>query len=99
MYERIVVLAQEGPADRAANLGKIVLYIIGLIALVGILALLGMLAHRLEQMGWPLWLSGGIGLVVLIVGYVAGSVRIMQTGGVIMAASLGIALFGAMTSG
>jgi hypothetical protein len=89
----------EDAGDRAGNVGHVVLLLGAVGALMIVFLVLGKIAHRITEMGWPLWLSGGVGFLILIGGYIAGSSTTMTVGGVVMATSLGIALFGAMVEG
>lgn len=85
--------------DRASNVGTVILVVIGLVVFIAVCLVVGKVAHQLVEAGWPLWSSGASGLLVLAVGYIAGSSAVMTTGGAIMAASLGIAMFGYMMGG
>lgn len=89
----------EDAGDRAGNVGHVVLLLGALVVFMIVVLVLGKVAHYITEMGWPLWLSGGVGFLILIGGYIAGSSTTMTVGGVVMAVSLGIALFGALVEG
>ena len=89
----------EDAGDRAGNVGHVVLLLGALVAFIIVVIFLGKVAHHITEMGWPLWLSGGVGFLILIGGYIAGSSTTMTVGGVVMAISLGIALLGAIVEG
>lgn len=93
------LLEAEDAGDRAGNVGHVVLLLGAIVAFIIVFVVLGKIAHRIAEMGWPLWLSGGVGFLIVIGGYIAGSSTAMTVGGVIMALSLGIALFGALVEG
>ncbi len=89
----------EDAGDRAGNVGYVVLLLGAVVVLIVAMVLLAKVAHYLTELGWPLWLTGGVGFLILIGGYIAGSSTVMTTGGIVMAASLGVALFGVMIHG
>jgi hypothetical protein len=93
------LLSAEDAGDRAGNVGQVVLLLGAVVAFIVVVVLLGTVAHRIAEMGWPLLLSGGVGFLLLIGGYIAGSSTTMTVGGAVMAASLGIALLGYLVHG
>ncbi len=89
----VAILASETPADRAGNVGMILLFILTL-AGIGLAGwLIASLGGRLVRMGWPLWLVGGAGALVVLAGYIGGSSGGMKVGGSIMAGALGLAIW------
>jgi hypothetical protein len=93
------LMIAEDAGDRAGNVAQVVLILAAVVVFIVIVVFLAKVAHFLAELGWPLWLTGCIGFLVLIGGYIAGSSIAMTTGGVVMAASLGIAMFGYMFHG
>ncbi|KJK49498.1 hypothetical protein UK23_13670 [Lentzea aerocolonigenes] len=93
------LMIAEDAGDRAGNVIQVVLLLGAIVVFIVAAVFLAKVAHFLAELVWPLWLTGGIGFLILVGGYIAGSSSAMTTGGIVMATSVGIAIFGYMIHG
>jgi hypothetical protein len=86
------VLAQETGGDRAGDVVRVVLIILGiaaaLLALVGLAFGAFFLSRWLVRQAWLMWTLGGGGAMLVVAGYVAGSTPVMLAGGLMIGLAL-----------
>jgi hypothetical protein len=86
------VLAQETAGDRAGDVLRVVLFILGiaaaLLAIVGIAVGAFFLSRWIVRQGRLMWSVSGGGLLLLVGGYVIGSTPVMLAGGLMLALAI-----------
>jgi hypothetical protein len=85
------LVASGSPADRGGNVLHVFLIAAGLIAFVALAFGAAMAAGWIVENALPLmWLSGLVGVVLLIVGYIIGVIAVIWVGGVCVGAPIAI---------